>query len=261
MGDGPAGGDDRGSPDAPEAAARHSRGVLAAILVGAILAFTLLAGLGTWQLQRRAWKLDLIAHVDARLRAPPTPPPPRSDWPQIGSEDAYRRLRVAGTLLHDRETLVQAVTEAGAGAWVMTPLRQADGGVVLINRGFVPDARRDPARRPEGQIPGETIVTGLLRLSEPGGAFLRTNDPAAGRWFSRDVPAIAAASGLTDAAPYFIDADAARNPGGLPVGGLTVVAFRNDHLVYAITWYALALMVAGATIHLLRDTLRRPTDP
>jgi surfeit locus 1 family protein len=104
-------------------------------------------------------------------------------------------------------------------------------------------------------------VTGLLRITEPKGGFLRANDPAAERWYSRDVAAIAAARGLADAAPYFIDADAAPNPGGLPVGGLTIVAFPNSHLVYAITWYGLAVMLAGAVLYVVRDERRVRSKP
>jgi surfeit locus 1 family protein len=154
-------------------------------------------------------------------------------------------VRLSGRFLHDRETLVQAVTAYGAGFWVVTPLRREDGSLVLVNRGFVPGSRKDPATRTEGQVSGATDIVGLLRLTEPGGAFLRSNDPARDRWYSRDVAAIAAARDLSDAAPYFVDADAAPNPGGVPLGGLTVVAFPNNHLVYAVTWYGLALMLAG----------------
>lgn len=220
--------------------------------VGAGLVFIVLLGLGTWQVERRAWKLDLIARVDARVHAPPVPAPDFAAWPRVGPDDAYRHVRLAGTFLHDRETLVQAVTERGGGFWVLTPLRRPDGSLVLVNRGFVPGDRRDPATRAAGQVAGETTVTGLLRLTEPGGAFLRSNDPKDDRWYSRDVAAIAAARGLTDVAPYFVDADATPNPGGLPVGGLTVIAFPNNHLVYAITWYGMALMLAGAVVYVLR---------
>ena len=78
-------------------------------------------------------------------------------------------------------------------------------------------------------------------MTEPKGAFLRTNDASADRWFSRDVAAISAKHGLENPAPYFIDADATPNPGGFPVGGLTIIAFPNNHLVYALTWFALAV--------------------
>ncbi|WP_345820388.1 SURF1 family protein [Methylobacterium fujisawaense] len=220
--------------------------------VGAGLVFIVLLGLGTWQVERRAWKLDLIARVDARVHAPPVPAPDSAAWPRVGPDDAYRHVRLAGTFLHDRETLVQAVTERGGGFWVLTPLRRPDGSLVLVNRGFVPGDRRDPATRAAGQVAGETTVTGLLRLTEPGGAFLRSNDPKDDRWYSRDVAAIAAARGLTGVAPYFVDADATPNPSELPVGGLTVIAFPNNHLVYAITWYGMALMLAGAVVYVLR---------
>ena len=123
--------------------------------------------------------------------------------------------------------------------------------MVLINRGFVPESRKDAATRiaPTGPV----TITGLLRASEPGGAFLRSNDPAANRWYSRDTQAIAAARNLPGAAPYFIDADAAPNPGGYPIGGLTVIAFRNNHLMYAITWFGLMLLSLGGTFLILRS--------
>lgn len=213
-------------------------------IVGLAL-FAGLVSLGNWQLQRRAWKLDLIERVEQRLQATPTPAPEPPAWPTIGRNDEYRRVFVEGEFLHELEACTQAATKLGAGCWVMTPLRQTDGTLVLVNRGFVSPEQRDPASRAAGQVAGLQRVEGLLRLTEPGGGFLRQNDPAANRWHSRDVAAIAAARGLPAdrVAPYFIDA-AATLPGG-PVGGLTVVSFHNSHAVYALTWYGLALMVAG----------------
>lgn len=216
--------------------------------LGAVIVCLVLFGLGTWQVERRAWKLDLIARTDARVHADPVPAPGPAQWPEIGRDDAYRHVRLAGRLLNDRETLIQAVTDYGAGFWVVTPLARDDGTTVLVNRGFVPGDLRDPAARRDGQVAGPVEVTGLLRLTEPGGAFLRSNDPAGHRWYSRDVAAIAAARGLAKVAPYFVDADATPNPGGWPVGGLTVVAFPNNHFVYALTWYGMALMLAGVLV-------------
>jgi surfeit locus 1 family protein len=211
-----------------------------------------LGALGAWQVERRAEKLALIAAVAARVDAPPAPLPPPAAWNRVNRrDDAYRRVRVTGRFLHGRETLVQALTERGGGYWVLTPLATA-AGVVLVNRGFVPPERRASATRAAGQVAGPVTVTGLLRLSEPGGAFLRANDPAADRWYSRDVAAIARARGLA-AAPFFVDADAAANPGGYPVGGLTVIRFPNNHLVYALTWFALAALSAWAAVRLARD--------
>jgi surfeit locus 1 family protein len=225
---------------------------------GALLLFTALVGLGTWQVERMGWKRDLIARVEARIHADALPAPARVEWPDVSAErDAYRRVSATGLLRYDAETLVQAVTELGGGYWVITPLLRDDGSTLLVNRGFVPSDRRDPADRASGQSNGQTTITGLLRMSEPKGGFLRTNDPSADRWYSRDVAAIAAARGLSDVAPYFIDADATAKSGTLPVGGLTVIAFHDNHLVYAITWYALAVMVAGAALYVFRDARER----
>ncbi|WP_244592280.1 SURF1 family protein [Azospirillum palustre] len=217
-----------------------------------------LTALGIWQLERRVWKLDLIERVDARIHASPVPAPGPEAWASVSAaSDEYRRVGVRGRFLNDREALVQAVSDLGGGFWVMTPLVTDRGFAVLVNRGFVPPDKRDPATRAEGQPQGEVSVTGLLRLTEPKGGFLRSNDPAAGRWYSRDVAAIAAATGLEQDAPYFIDADSTRNPGGWPVGGLTVVSFPNSHLGYALTWFALDLMLIGAVLFVVRSEMRR----
>lgn len=233
-----------------------------ALALCAVLLFAGFVALGTWQVERRTWKLDLIERVDERVRAAPSPAPPRERWQQVTpATDEYRHVRLTGTFLHDRETLTQASTELGAGFWVMTPLRQSDGTVVLVNRGFVPPEAVDRSTRTAIDQSGEVAVTGLLRMTEPGGGFLRHNDPAANRWFSRDVQAIAAARGVHDVAPFFVDADAAsRQPRSAsqpdrtwPQGGLTVIAFHNNHLLYALTWYALALMSLFAAWRLVRE--------
>lgn len=243
----------------------RSPAALAVLALLAVLAFAGLFALGTWQVERRAWKLDLIERVEARVHAPPVDAPAPERWPLVSAAaDEYRHVRVTGTFLHDRETLVQAATSLGGGFWVMTPMRMRDGTVVLINRGFVPQEFRSRESRAKDEPSGETTVTGLLRISQPGGGFLRRNDPAAGLWYSRDVHAIAAARGLERVAPYFIDADAGPQeafgasgaPRRWPVGGLTVVTFHNSHLVYALTWYGLALMVLGAAWYVGREELR-----
>lgn len=239
----------------------RSAAARAVLVLCALLVFAGLVALGTWQVERRAWKLDLIARVDRRVHAPPVPAPGPDVWPQItAANDEYRHVRVAGRFLNDRETLVQASTVLGRGFWVLTPLREADGTLVLVNRGFVPPQHTNPAARGAPEPRGEAVVTGLLRMTEPGGGFLRRNDPSHNRWYSRDVQVIAAARGLTRVAPYFVDADAARpgdrsarEPDRWPVGGLTVISFYNHHLLYAITWYGLALMVAGAAWRVARE--------
>ena len=233
----------------------------------AVLFFAMFVALGTWQLKRRVWKLDLIARVEQRVHAPPVAPPSPSRWTQVtAASDEYRHVIVSGIYLDQSQTLVQAATELGAGFWVLTPLRAADGSIVLVNRGFV--SADDRGRVQPGSA--ARSVTGLLRMTEPGGAFLRHNDPAANRWYSRDVQAIAQARGLTNVAPYFVDAESSDTgsvppprtsgsrpaPTVAPVGGLTVITFHNSHLVYAITWYTLALMVAGGIWIAIRHETR-----
>jgi surfeit locus 1 family protein len=235
------------------------------VACAALVVITFLA-LGVWQVQRLAWKTALIARVDARVHAPPVTAPETASWSQVNAEsDAYRHVRVTGVFLDKMTSRVQAVTELGSGFWLLTPLCRTDGSIVLINRGFVPaglhfsEGVADPVpaalaggacagAKNEGRLVHE--VTGLLRLNEPGGAFLRHNDARAGRWYSRDVLAMAAALGLSPVAPYFIDADAGQEamlvaPSGSPAGGLTVIVFHNSHLVYAFTWFALALLTVG----------------
>ncbi|MHB0772045.1 SURF1 family protein [Bradyrhizobium sp. 5.13L] len=216
------------------------------LTVLSLAAFATLIALGVWQIERRAWKLALIDRVDQRVHAPAGPIPSPAAWPKVSTaDDEYRHVTVNGRFLHDRETLVQAVTEEGPGYWVLTPLKRSDGTLVLINRGFVPPERRDASTRRDGNPDGQVEITGLLRMTEPNGGFLRNNVPQHNRWYSRDVAAIAAARGLRDVAPFFMDADAGSQIAGGPIGGLTVIRFPNNHLIYALTWFALAFMLAG----------------
>jgi surfeit locus 1 family protein len=233
---------------------------MTALILGAVVFALLFAGfsaLGVWQVQRLAWKQDLIRQVDARIHAAPVAAPP-PDQVVTRQADQYRRVVVSGRFDHRQEALVKAVTDLGPGYWVMTPLKTDRGFTVLINRGFVPSERQKPADRAAGQVDGEATVVGLLRLTEPDGGFLRANDPAGDRWFSRDVAGIAKARGLSEpVASYFVDADATPNPGGWPRGGLTVVSFPNSHLIYALTWFGLALMSAAGFVLFAREEKRR----
>jgi len=222
-------------------------------LVGAALLFLTLVQLGNWQVQRLAWKRDLIARVDARIHAGPVAAPDQAQWPVIDrASHEYRRVRLQGRLLHEHEALTQATTVLGQGYWALTPLQADDGTLVWINRGFVPPQARDPARRGAPPPEGSVSITGLLRITEPGGGFLRENDPSTDRWHSRDVQALSASRGLpvNQVAPYFIDQEAADGYAAdvWPVAGLTVVRFANNHLVYALTWYGLALGLAVALV-------------
>ena len=241
------------------AAARPPRSLaaLAVILVVGLIVAAGFAGLGVWQVERRAWKLDLIARTERRLAAAPVPVPGPAAWPAVSRpRDEYRRVRLTGRLLGGASTLVSASTDDGPGFWLMTPLRDARGFTVLVNRGFVPSRKAAAAA-----LADRAVVVGLMRMTEPAGDLLRRNDPAADRWYSRDVAAIAAHRRLGSVAPFFVDADATPNPGGYPKGGLTVVAFPNNHLVYAITWFVLMAMAIGATAFVVRHEWRRRAAP
>lgn len=228
---------------APQPRGSVSRFLLALLGLLGVLVFL---GLGTWQLERRVWKLDLIARVDQRIHAAVVDAPAPKDWSGLKAADyEYRHVRLNGRFEGHANTLVQAVTDLGGGYWVLTPMRTDSGFVVLVNRGFIPQERKAEFERESGGSTAPETVEGLLRVSEPGGGFLRSNDPAANRWYSRDVVAIAKARGLIDVAPYFVDARAS-GAESWPRGGLTVVNFRNSHLVYALTWFALAAMLAIA---------------
>ena len=222
-----------------------------------VLGTAALLSLSVWQLERREWKLALIGRVTQRVHATAGAAPGPGLWSHVNrADDEYRHVRITGRFLNDHETQVQALTELGSGFWVLTPLTTVEGYTVLVNRGFVPQERRDPATRAAGQIQSETQVTGLVRMTEPGGALLRSNQPQGEHWYSRDVAAIARVRHLGSIAPYFIDADASPLPGGLPAGGLTVTTFPNNHLVYAVTWLALAVLFAGGGLQLGREEWR-----
>ena len=218
------------------------------LALGGLMVLVLL-GLGVWQVQRLGWKTDLIARTEAALSADPVQAPSPADLAatEMGTEMApgetfeYRRVAITGRYLPDAQVLVQAVTDLGAGDWVMTGFETDAGWRLLVNRGFVPQGEEASLRpAPAGPV----TVTGLMRATQPDGAFLRDNDPEGGRWFSRDTKAIAQTLGLGPVAPWFLDR-AAGAEDGYPVGGLTVVSFPNNHLSYALTWFAMALALAA----------------
>ena len=249
----------RSSVDALNAgpARPHSVALKAILAVLGIALFVSFLGLGSWQLQRRAWKLALIERVTERVRAEPVAAPARAQWPEINAaQHEYLPVTISGQFLQYKTVLAQAATELGSGFWVMTPLQTADGNQILINRGFVPASERQAWLSEAADATPQTI-TGLLRMSEPGGGFLRDNDPANQRWYSRDVAAIAKAQGLSQAAPYFIDQGLPHQPQVQPSqtwprAGMTVIVFHNSHLVYALTWFGMALLVLVAAYVVVR---------
>jgi len=213
------------------------RWVTALLLALSAVLIAVFVLLGNWQMRRLAWKQDLIAAVDARAFAEPVDLPQQFDPDQ----HTYMRVAVDGAFLESPAVLVKAVTEIGPGFWVMSPM-QTGRGILWVNRGLVPSS----AKNSNDWVSPATPVTGLLRPSVVGGTMLERNDPAIDRWVSRDTQAMSDARGLDQTLPYFLDADRQGAPGDWPRGGLTVIRFNNSHLSYALTWYAMALLFAGA---------------
>ena len=231
------------------AAARGAWRDLVAPGLASLIALAILLSLGAWQIERRTWKEDLITRLVRQTRAEPVAAPAAADWDP--ARDEFRHVQVSGRFLNDRETLVHGLApgetpgRALQGYYVLTPLVRADGGVVLINRGFVPTALKAQSDRRAGLIEGPTTVTGILRASEPRGLFVPEADPARGEWFNRDVAGIAAARHLSDVAPYLVEADAVPGQTTWPRGGQLRVDLPNNHLQYAFTWFGLAACLIG----------------
>lgn len=215
-----------------------------------------LTGLGIWQLERRDWKHWLMARVEDRLAAPVmTLPGPNADPDAI----EFRRTAAVGDFLHDREMYLGGRAMAGqAGYHVLTPLRLDGGGFLLIDRGWVPFERRKPGQRPKGLIPGPVAVYGMIRRPAPPDWATPDNQPEKNDWYSIDIKAMAVHAGLDPAnmRPFYVMADDTPNPGGLPVGRPARIDLPDNHLQYALTWFALALVLL--VIYVLYHRGRKP---
>ena len=233
------------------ALARRLRSGLAVPAIFALVAIVIFVGLGTWQLQRKAWKEALIETLEQRLSAPPGDLPPRERWASLSAaNDEFRRVKFSAAFVPGAEALIYTSGSAlrsdvsGSGYWVFAPAQLTSGGIVVVNRGFVPEGRQDPMTRAVGAATGRADLIGVMRWPESRGAFSPKDDPDRNIWFVRDPIAIAAAKSWGEVAPFFIELESPQPPGGLPRSGALKVNLRNEHLQYAITWYGLALVVA-----------------
>jgi surfeit locus 1 family protein len=229
----------------------------------AVAGLAVLMGLGSWQMSRRAWKEGLLAQIAARAHAEPVPlSEALRRWHDVGDVE-YLHVRLHGRFLHGRERRVFTVDERlGPGFHIYTPLVTPDRRLVLVNRGFVPMALKEPAMRPAGQVEGEVTLAGLARRPTGQGLFTPNSEPARNLFYWPDYPgmlASAQAAGSEDLAPapFFLDADAEPSSGGgFPRGGATRLTLPNRHLEYALTWYGLALTLAGVFAAFARARLR-----
>ena len=246
---------------APRAAGLRG-GVLVPSIAAAV-ALAILVSLGIWQLERKAWKEGLIATITERLAAPPVTLPAPAEWPRLNSaQDEFLRVTLRAELLNDRESFVytggSTLRDAtgGPGYWVFTPARLTGGALVMVNRGFVPEGKQDPASRAAGQIAGSLDMIGVLRWPELPGLFIPNGDPARNIWFARDSSAMATAKSLS-AAPFYVEIESPEPPGGLPHAGRLQPNLPNNHLGYALTWLGLAAVLVGVYVAWLLSGWRR----
>ena len=240
---------------------RTSRFPWVAMMLG-IVALAVLAGLGTWQMQRLARKEALLSSIDQRLHAAPRPLAEiERQFAQSGDVD-YWPIELSGVFDHSREQHFFATYEGQSGFFVYTSLILADGRRIFVNRGFVPYDNKDPATRPDGQVDGTVTIGGLARnpLAEKPSSLLPDNQAEENIFYWKDLATMAKSAGVDPSTllPFFVDAGPARNPGGLPVGGVTIIDLPNSHLQYAVTWYGLAAGLAGVLgVWLWRATRER----
>jgi surfeit locus 1 family protein len=241
------------------------RGGVLGATVFAIVGVAILVGLGLWQLERKVWKEDLIATLNTRLAQPPDALASRDSWSDLSAaRDEFRRVTFPAEFLPGEEALVYSAGSAlrpdvkGPGYWVFAPARLAGGSIVVVNRGFVPLDRKDPASRQQGAPAGRVDVVGALRWPEERGLFSAEDDVENGVWFSRDPKSMADAGGWSSTAPFYVEQESPVPSGGWPRPGRLNVDLRNAHLQYAITWFALALGLAGVYVTWLMRHPRRP---
>jgi surfeit locus 1 family protein len=232
--------------------------------LAAIAGLALLISLGTWQLQRLAWKQGLVGAIQERVHAKPVTMAAIEDRASLGGDVEYARVAVEGQYLNDHEIHLYALDSThGPGFYVITPLRLADGSILLVNRGYVPNDLKDPAKRATGQLTGDVKVVGLMRHPEPQGTFEPNNDPKRNIWYWRDIDAMADATGGEPARVhrYILDAEAdPAPPGGWPKGGTTRLELPNRHLEYALTWYGLAAALVAVFAVFAVGRWRQPAD-
>ena len=234
---------------------RKRRGGILEATVFAIVGVAILVGFGLWQLDRKVWKENLIATLTTRLDRAPENLTPRASWPRLVPEGAeYTRVTFPAEFLEGQEALVYTAGSPlrpdvkGPGYWVFAPAQLAGGSIVLVNRGFVPLERKDAATRAGGAPRGTVEIVGVLRWPETRGLFTPADDVKGNVWYLRDPKAMAEAKKWVSAAPFYIDQEAPVPPGGLPLPGKLAIALPANHLQYAITWFGLALALAGVYV-------------
>lgn len=219
-----------------------------------VIAVAFMLGLCYWQLERLAWKSGLIEQFESRVAEAPIAAPDAigaiEDW-------RYRRVRLEGTFLHDKELLVTGKPfEGNAGFHLITPMRLTDGRTVLVNRGWIQLKSRGPVDTGPMHVEGVQTIEGLIRQDRLKGYFVPDNEPGNEVWLYVDTAEMAEHRGIAPVLPYYVDQLRAPGPLKMPIGAETTIHVRNEHLSYAVTWglLALTLIVIYVIYHL------RPED-
>jgi len=222
-----------------------TRGAKALLVPGVAtaLAFALLITLGFWQLRRLGEKEGLIARVEARLDAPPQALPPRAEWDRFAPADYdFRHVRVSGHYLNGPEAWLYTRPPEGFGRepgyLVLTPFEVSDGGVILVERGFVPESKKAAYGAPPS---GDVTLVGHLHAPQSRNLFTPGDTPAQRIWYTRDPAAMAAALGYAEIAPFSLAPDPAGSiDPAYPQPAPSAPQIVNNHLSYAFTWFSLA---------------------
>ena len=208
----------------------------------AVAGLVMLLALGSWQLQRLAWKNGVLERLESRMTAAAVLMPDESiDLAQY----EFRRVFVTGEFDHDREIfLLNRVVNGVVGGDIITPLhRQGIGSHILVDRGWVPQSLRDPTTRRESQVGGVVTVEAIVRGRPEKNLFAPDNNPARSEWYFIDPAAMAESAGIGAPGAYYLMAVEGKSGVGYPLGRGDKLSPRNDHLGYAITWYALAAVL------------------
>jgi cytochrome oxidase assembly protein ShyY1 len=241
--------------------ATQRSGSIAGFAVFTLVMVIGLTSLGAWQLQRRVAKHALIAALDERLAAAPTPLPPASAWNTLAPvREEFRRVTFTATYANLPDAMVyssgSAVRDdvAGPGTWAFLPARLSGGETVVINAGFAENTMQDRAQQDRlvsRLITGQPArLTGYIRFPESAGKLTPSENLAKRLWFTRDHVAMARALGWGENgkpfAPFYVDLESPVPESGIPKPGPLHVRLKDDHLQYAITWFTLAAAVVIA---------------
>ncbi|KAJ3985214.1 mitochondrial protein required for respiration [Lentinula detonsa] len=232
------------------------------VLLGIIPVFTFT--LGTWQIQRLKWKVNLIDELEEKLQLAPLILPRRINLSVI-PEFVFRKVLIRGKWDHEHTMLlVPRVREGVHGAHVVTPLVRKNGTTILVDRGFVSNDYVDNMSFTKEE--GEVEVLGMLRTAQVRNRFTPDNLPEERKWYWNDVDGMAAYAGGEDnnVQPVFVEKIFQGHAGdadycvsrGIPVGRAATVDLRNAHLSYVLTWFGLSALTSFMFVRVLINKSR-----